>query len=76
MKCCAGNDEVARQGKLEDWMKPGLAVPGAAWGKALNGLRAAVVFSTTEPKLRQQIKSACGCWSWTRTSWHSATTTA
>src|SRR6185503_5215990 len=44
-----GNDELARQGKLEDWMKPGVAVPDAAWGGALNGLRAAAVYSTTEP---------------------------
>lgn len=50
-----GNDELARQGKLLDWMKPGVAVPDAAWGEALNGLRAAAVFSTTEPKLGQEI---------------------
>ncbi len=50
-----GNDELARQGKLEDWMKPGVPVPDAAWGEALNGLRAAAVFSTTEPKLGQEI---------------------
>jgi hypothetical protein len=50
-----GNDELARQGKLEDWMKPGVAVPDAAWGEASNGLRAAAVFSTTEPKLGQEI---------------------
>ncbi len=50
-----GNDGLARQGKLEDWMKPGVAVRDAAWGEALNGLRAAAVFSTTEPKLGQEI---------------------
>ena len=50
-----GNDELARQGKLEEWMKPAVAVPDAAWGEALNGLRAAAVFSTTEPKLGQEI---------------------
>jgi hypothetical protein len=50
-----GNDELARQGKLLDWMKPGVAVPDAAWGEALNGLRAAAVFSTTTPKLGEEI---------------------
>jgi hypothetical protein len=50
-----GNDELARQGKLQDWMKPGVAVPDTAWGKALNGMRAAAVFSTTEPKAGQEI---------------------
>src|SRR4030095_13324510 len=50
-----GNDELARQGKLQDWMKPAVAVPDAAWGEALNGLRAAAVFSTTQPKLGQEV---------------------
>src|SRR6185295_19044732 len=50
-----GNEELARQGKLQDWMKPGVAVPAAAWGEALNGLRAAAVFSTTTPKLGEEI---------------------
>ena len=50
-----GNDELARQGKLLDWMKPGVAVPDTAWGEALNGLRAAAAFSTTESKLGQEI---------------------
>ena len=50
-----GNDELARQGKLKDWMKPGVAVPDAAWGEAVDGLRAAAVFSTTEPKLGQEV---------------------
>jgi hypothetical protein len=36
-------------------MKPGVAVPDAAWGEALNGLRAAAVFSTTTPKLGEEI---------------------
>ena len=50
-----GNDELARQGKLLDWMKPGVAMPDAAWGEALHGLRAAAVFSTTKPKPDQEI---------------------
>jgi hypothetical protein len=50
-----GNDELARQGKLKDWMKPGVAVPDSAWGESLHGLRAAAVFSTVEPKLGQEI---------------------
>jgi hypothetical protein len=50
-----GDDELARQGKLKDGMKPGTAVPAAAWGEAVNGLRAAAVFSTTAPRLRQDI---------------------
>jgi hypothetical protein len=50
-----GNGELARQGKLQDWMKPGVAVPDTAWGKASNGLRASAAFSTTEPKQGQEI---------------------
>ena len=50
-----GNDELARQGKLPDWMKPGVPVPASAWGEALNGLRAAAAFSTTKPKPGQEI---------------------
>jgi len=50
-----GNDELTRQGKLKDGMKPGVAVPDAAWGEAVNGLRAAAVFSTTTPRLGQDI---------------------
>jgi hypothetical protein len=50
-----GNDELARQGKLLDWMKPAVAVPDAAWGEALDGMRAAAVFSTTAPKPDQEI---------------------
>jgi hypothetical protein len=50
-----GNDELARQGKLSDWMKPGVLVPDAAWGEAVKGLRAAAVFSTTQPKLGQKV---------------------
>jgi hypothetical protein len=51
----SGNDELARQGKLLDWMKPGVAVPDAAWGEPSNGMRAAAVFSDTEPKPDEEI---------------------
>jgi hypothetical protein len=50
-----GNDELARQGNLQDWMKPGAKVADAAWGEAFDGLRAAAVFSTTQPKLGEEI---------------------
>jgi hypothetical protein len=50
-----GNDELARQGKLLDWMKPGVPVPDAAWGKVQEGLRAAAVFSTVAPRLDQEV---------------------
>ncbi len=50
-----GNDELARMGKLQDWMKPGVAVPDAAWGEASNGMRAAAVFSTTDPKQGEEV---------------------
>ena len=50
-----GNDELAGQGNLQDWMKPGRPVPDSAWGKPLNGLRAAAVFSTTNAALGEEI---------------------
>ncbi len=50
-----GNDELARQGKLQDWMSPAVVVPASAWGGSQNGLRAAAVFSTTESKLGQEM---------------------
>src|SRR4030095_788317 len=50
-----GNDALERQGKLQEGMKPSVAVPGAAWGGAFQGLRAAAVFSTTEAALGQEI---------------------
>ena len=50
-----GNDELARQGKLPDGMKPTVAVPDSAWGQPVNGLRAAAVFSTTNATLGDEI---------------------
>ena len=50
-----GNDELARQGRLQDWMKPAGPVPDKAWGKPVQGLRAAAVFSTTRPKFEDEV---------------------
>ena len=50
-----GNEELARQGRLQDWMKLGGPVPSEAWGKPVQGLRAAAVFSTTRPKLEDEV---------------------
>jgi len=50
-----GNDELEKVGKLKEWMKVPVAVPDNAWGDKLNGLRAAVVYSTTTPKVREKI---------------------
>lgn len=49
-----GHEALAREGKLLDWMKAP-AVPEAAWGEAVNGLRAAAVYSTTTPKMGEAI---------------------
>ena len=50
-----GNEELARQGRLQDWMKADRPVPAEAWGKPVQGLRAAAVFSTTRPKLEDEV---------------------
>lgn len=50
-----GNEELTKQGKLQDWMKPAGSVPESAWGQALNGLRAGAAFSTTNVSLGTEI---------------------
>ena len=46
-----GNDALEKLGKLQEWMKPSVPVPGSAWGEPLNGLRAAAVFSSVTPEV-------------------------
>lgn len=50
-----GNDELASQGRLQDWMKIEAAGLDLAWGEALGGLRAAAMFSTNEAKPGEEI---------------------
>jgi hypothetical protein len=50
-----GNDALEKLGKLQDWMKLPGPVPDGAWGEALNGLRAAAVYSTVTPEAEAKV---------------------
>lgn len=50
-----GNEALEKQGKLQDWMKPSVAVAESAWGSPVEGLRVAAVFSSVTPDVGQKI---------------------